>query len=168
MQRKKQVIELHYDQIFHPKKRIYWVWVPVVKPKPKINSEFNFIYFGIEIDKLLKFLTPISFWVYKMWEKYKKIFFLNFQKSKKFLDPTIFGCQKFDFYTKMYRIKFWIDFSFGLGAHLTRDPDSIYSLFGGKVLLWLEFWLDFDYFIVFCNFILKLSYDCISSKSGMA
>ena len=33
------------------------------KPKTKINSEFNSIHFGIEINKRLKFLTPISFWV---------------------------------------------------------------------------------------------------------
>ena len=29
-----------------------------LKPKPKINSEFNSIHFGIEINKRLKFLTP--------------------------------------------------------------------------------------------------------------
>ena len=33
------------------------------KPRPKINSEFNSIHFGIEINKLSKFLTLISFWV---------------------------------------------------------------------------------------------------------
>ena len=33
------------------------------KPKPKINSEFNSIHFGIEIKKRLQFLTPLSFWV---------------------------------------------------------------------------------------------------------
>jgi hypothetical protein len=27
------------------------------------DSELNFIHFGIEINKRLKFLTPISFWV---------------------------------------------------------------------------------------------------------
>ena len=54
-------------QTFHPKKSIYWVWVPGVdpnqNPKTEINSEFNSIHFGIEINKRLKFLTPISFWV---------------------------------------------------------------------------------------------------------
>ena len=35
------------------------------KPKPKINSEFNSIHFGIEINKCLKFLTPKNFWVLK-------------------------------------------------------------------------------------------------------
>ena len=52
---------------FTQKKSIYWVGVPGVDPKPK---------FGIEINKRLKFLTPISF-------------------------------------SKMCRIKFWINFGFG-------------------------------------------------------
>ncbi len=32
-------------------------------PKPKINSEFNSMHLGIEINKHQKLLTPISFWV---------------------------------------------------------------------------------------------------------
>jgi len=35
------------------------------KPKPKINSEFNSMHFGVEINKRLKFLTPKNFWVLK-------------------------------------------------------------------------------------------------------
>ena len=41
------------------------------KPKPKINSEFNSIHFGVEINKSLKFL-----------------------RAKKFLGPKI--CDKFE------------------------------------------------------------------------
>ena len=36
---------------------------PKPQPKTKINSEFNYINFGIEINIRLKFLTPMSFWV---------------------------------------------------------------------------------------------------------
>ncbi len=32
------------------------------KTKTKINSEFNSIHFGIEINKHLKFLTPKNVW----------------------------------------------------------------------------------------------------------
>jgi len=36
---------------------------PKTQPKTKINSEFNYIILGIEINIRLKFLTAISFWV---------------------------------------------------------------------------------------------------------
>ena len=51
------------------------------KPKPKINSEFNSIHFGIEINKCLKFLTPKNFLVLKFLtflKILKKIFSSNF------------------------------------------------------------------------------------------
>jgi hypothetical protein len=56
------------DQTFAPLKEKYILGVgpgcgPKPKPKTEINSEFNSIHFGIEISRLLKFLTPISFWV---------------------------------------------------------------------------------------------------------
>ena len=36
---------------------------PLPKPKTKIYLEFNSIHFVIEINKRLKFLTPIRFWI---------------------------------------------------------------------------------------------------------
>jgi hypothetical protein len=52
------------SQTFLQKKSIYWVWV-WTQTQTKINldldSEFKSIHFGI--DKRLKFLAPISFWV---------------------------------------------------------------------------------------------------------
>ncbi len=33
---------------------------PKSKPKTKINTEFNSLHFGVEINKLLKYLTPKS------------------------------------------------------------------------------------------------------------
>ena len=52
-----------------------------LKPKPqtKINSEFNSIHFGIEINKRLKFLTPKNVRGYKFltFLKILKKFFLK-------------------------------------------------------------------------------------------
>jgi len=44
----------------------------------------------------------------------------------------------FEFYTKMYRIKFWIQIQIDFGFH-TRDPDSIYTLFLGEMSDYLSF-----------------------------
>ena len=58
-------LEIHFIGLgsdFSQKISKYCVWVPV-RTQTKIYSEFNSIHFSIEIDKLLKFLTPISFWV---------------------------------------------------------------------------------------------------------
>ncbi len=43
---------------FFPQKKYILVLGPGCGPKPKINSEFYSIHFGIEINKCLKFLTP--------------------------------------------------------------------------------------------------------------
>ncbi len=64
-------------------------------------------------------------------------------KNQKFLDPNTFECQKFlkfvHFYTKVYRIKYWIDFGFGfgLGSHPGLWP-NIYFFWGWNVWLWLQ------------------------------
>jgi len=36
---------------------------PKTKNKTKINSVFSYIHFGIEINKHLRFIKPISFWI---------------------------------------------------------------------------------------------------------
>jgi len=55
------------DQTFYPKKlksiSIQNQNQTSKSIKAKINSEFNSIHFGKEINKHLKFLAPISFWV---------------------------------------------------------------------------------------------------------
>jgi len=56
---------------------------PGFEPKTKIKTEFNSIHFGIEINKRLKFLTPMG-------EKYWKIF-LSFKKVRNFEKQTFFG-----------------------------------------------------------------------------
>ncbi len=52
---------------FTPKKKYILGLGPGCEPKTKINlgldSEFNSIHFDLEINKRLKFLTPISFCV---------------------------------------------------------------------------------------------------------
>jgi len=63
---------------FSPKKKYILILDPGCGPEPKsktkINSEFSCLHFGIEINKLLKFLTPKNVWVLK---------FLNFFKILK-------------------------------------------------------------------------------------
>jgi len=62
------------------------------------------------------------------------LFFCQFSLSinNKFIDPNIFGCRKFlkfvDFYNKMYRIKFWIDFGFGFGFKPGTQTQNILFL----------------------------------------
>ena len=84
---------------------MYWVWAPDPNPKPKsicvCIQNFISIHFGIEINNRFKLLTPISLTPIrskkckKNISKYLENFFNNFQKSQKFLDPNIVGCQKF-------------------------------------------------------------------------
>ena len=58
------VEETSWSDISPKKKYILGpVWGPKPKPKTKINSEFNSLHFCIEINKRLKFLTLVSFWV---------------------------------------------------------------------------------------------------------
>ena len=86
-------------QTFHPKKVYIGSGSRVgAKTQSKSGSEFNSIHFGIEISKRLKFLRPIlnpKFLGLKNVKKNIRKFFKNFQKSQKFLEPNIFGCQKF-------------------------------------------------------------------------
>ena len=44
---------------------------------------------------MFKILNTPKFLGLKILRKILENFFKNFQKSKKFLDPNIFGCQKF-------------------------------------------------------------------------
>jgi len=95
--------------ILNKKKFCFWVWIwvsilifflnfkiklvlgpgcgPKTKPETKINSEFNSIHFGIEINKHFKFLTPKNVWL-KI-SDFSKNFILFFSH---FLDPITYGC----------------------------------------------------------------------------
>ena len=114
---------------------------PGWESKPKINlgldSELVSIHFGIEINKRLKFLKPISFWASKCRKNIRK-----FSKKSEIFRPKTFLCVKkfqtfVDFCTQMYRNKSWtqtqIDFGSGLGP--TPGTQSQYTLFilgGGR------------------------------------
>jgi len=75
-----------------------------------------------------------------------------------FLDPKIFGCQKFlkfvDFCTKTYRIKFWIYFGFGFWFGFTPGTQTQYILlFFVKCLITNYKW----YFLLYTYIIHKSS-----------
>ena len=80
---------------------------PILKPKTQRDpdSEFNYVHFGIEINRCLKFLRPKSFLVQK---------FLNFfETSYKNFKSLKF----FDFYTKMH-VSLGFGFGFGFGSYV--------------------------------------------------
>ena len=63
--------------------------------KTKINSEFNSIHYGIEIQQTFKILNAHKFLGLKNIRKFLGKFHKNFEKSQTFLDPNNFGFQKF-------------------------------------------------------------------------
>jgi hypothetical protein len=93
-----------YDQTFHPKKKYILGLSSGFGPKPKPKSVLawiqNLILYILVYNSTIKIFETHKFLILK---NVKKIIrkssenffkFKNFQKSQ-FLDPNIFGCQKF-------------------------------------------------------------------------